>query len=43
MPLLMAGKRHREPPRDVPLKETLLTLVRRARLNEDDTGEGDAP
>ena len=38
----MAGTSHREPPRDGPLCDTLLTLVGRARLNEGDTGEGDA-
>ena len=31
---LLAGRCHREPPRDGPLRDTLLTLVDRARLNE---------
>jgi len=31
---LLAGTRHREPPRDDPLPDSLLTLVGPARLNE---------
>ena len=38
----MAGTSHREPPRDGPLRDALLTLVGRDRLNDGDTGEGDA-
>jgi hypothetical protein len=36
----VAVRRHREPTRDGPLTDTLLTLVDRTRLNEGDTGEG---
>jgi hypothetical protein len=37
-----AGSSHKEPPSDGPLCVTLLTLVGRARINEGETGEGDA-
>ena len=38
----MAGRSHRESPGDGPLCVTLLTLVSLARINEGETGEGDA-
>ena len=40
--LLLAGRSHRESPGDGPLCVTLLTLVSLARINEGETGEGDA-
>jgi hypothetical protein len=39
---LLAGTSHSEPPGDGPLCVTLLTLAGRVRINEGETGEGDA-
>jgi hypothetical protein len=41
--LELAGTSRKEPPRDRPRRDTLLTLVGRARLNEGDNCAGDAP